>query len=126
MLKKVAVVSFIIVLFASVGYCLDVVKTQFVVSHGASSEVSFRVGILEKGELSGTFQSTDSIYVYLFDENGHNLFIQGKQAFTLYNSGKTTRGEIKVNLGKGRYWIVFDAKHALFKDRTVAANIVLK
>jgi len=129
MLKKnIAGVLFVLIFIATtfqIGYGQALINSQFVVKHGTYSEVGFRVGILNQGELAGTFQATDSVYVYVFDENGYNLFKAGKQAFTIYNSGKTTGSNFKVNLGKGRYWIIFDAKHAIMKDRTVSANIDL-
>ncbi len=111
---------------AQIAYCQDIVNSQFVVKAGSYSEVEFRVSILNKGELNGSFQSTDSIEVYVLDENGYQIFKQGKSAFALYNSGKTTHGKIKINLNKeARYRIIFDNRHAFLKDRTVLANIVL-
>lgn len=125
---KEYIAAVILLLFASaprMGYCRDLLNSQFVVKHGTYSEVTFRVGILDKGELNGSFKSSDNIYVYVLDENGYNLFKQGNKAFPLYNSGKTKGDEFKINLKQGRYWIIFDAKHAIMIDRTVAANIVL-
>lgn len=121
----VVIILALLAITPQIGYCKDLLNSQFVVKHGTYSEVTFRVGILEKGELSGSFKSSDSIYVYIFDENGYNLFKQGNKAFPLYNSGKTKGADFKINLGQGRYWIIFDAKHAIMIDRTVAVNVEL-
>jgi hypothetical protein len=126
MKKYIAVIILVLLaIVPQIGYCQDLLNSQFVVKHGTYSEVTFRVGILEKGELSGSFKSSDSVYVYVFDENGYNLFKQGNKAFPLYNSGKSKGDNFKINLGQGRYWIIFDAKHAIMIDRTVAASVVL-
>ncbi len=123
--KNVVIIILLLLIVPQMGFCQELLNSQFVVKHGTFSEVNFRVGILNQGELSGSFKSSDSVYAYVFDENGYNLFKQGNKAFPLYNSGKTNGDNFKVNLGKGRFWIIFDARHAIMIDRTVMANIVI-
>lgn len=69
--------------------------------------------------------SGNDIECIIVNEDGYVNLTNGHSVGSYYNSGKATVGTIKLNLGPGRYYIVF-RNQAIFMNKAVTATLNLE
>ena len=79
-----------------------------------------------QGSFTASGGSGNDIKVYVMDQTDYVNWENNHQAYTNYNSGQVTTGNINISLSAGTtYNIVFDNSFSLLSSKTVSAQIDL-
>jgi hypothetical protein len=100
----------------------------FIVKAGQMYYVRFIVQ--SSARVEGRFEASggggNDIQALITDVDNFENWKNGHQARVLYQSDKTTIGNINVSINRpGTYYIAFNNQFSLFSDKTVTASIVL-
>lgn len=77
------------------------------------------------GRVFGKFRSQD-IECFIVDEDGLDNFENGFRFPVFYTSGRINVATIDVVLGEGRYFLVFNNRHAILRTKSVAASVFIE
>lgn len=89
-----------------------------------------RFNVERSGRVVGRFQASggqgNDIQAVITDADNFENWSNGHQARVLYQTDKTTIGNIDVPIGRpGTYYIGFNNKFSLLSDKTVSASVLL-
>ncbi|MGD9629958.1 MAG: hypothetical protein AB7V18_11995 [Pyrinomonadaceae bacterium] len=96
---------------------------------GARGFKYFQFTLATSGKVEGAFRAyggSEDIEVTLVDEDNFVNWKNRVSGRTPFQSGITSRGKIDVVVPPGAYFLVFSNRHALFTNKTVAAEVYVQ
>jgi hypothetical protein len=102
----------------------------FTVSAAAFSLLQVNVsGGMQSARVNGSFVArgvtTNDIIVLVMSEMNAINWYNGNAYTALYESGQTTTASFNVNLGAGKFYVIFDNRFSTTEDKEVAAHLEL-
>jgi hypothetical protein len=98
---------------------------------GGYEYIRFNIdGAMVNVVLSGTFTASggsgNDIEVLVLDDINYTNWVNGHQAYVLYDSGKTTTGRPSVSINKsGTYYLIFNNNWSIISEKSVTTRFDL-
>lgn len=104
---------------------VDIVKQSFSVEPRGLKWWQFNAshGMRVMGRFEAQGGSGNDIRCVLLDQDSFANWRSGHSAKAFYDSGKTTIGNIDVQVPEGRYFLVFDNRFSVMSNKAVSAEI---
>ena len=102
----------------------------FIVSASSFSLLQVNVGSgMQSAHVKGSFVArgvtANDIIVLVMSETDAINWYNGNAYTALYESGQTTTASFNVNLGAGKFYVIFDNRFSTTEDKEVSAQVEL-